>query len=104
MSRPLVEQRLREVTLPTGEHAVIIESDIPEDGPAELREGLARRAIVNAGGQCPCGATIPIPNRAERRAAAKAGLAIEITVEHEMECPASTRAVIESTARWASRR
>lgn len=104
MMRPLIEQQLRVTTLRTGERVAIVDSVIPEDGPSELREGLARRASVNQGGRCPCGATIELPNRATRRAAQRAGTALEIEVVHEMDCPASTRNVLAATARWAGRR
>jgi hypothetical protein len=103
MTRHMVEQRLRVTTLPSGERAAIIESVIPEDGPPELREGLARRALVNQGGDCPCGATIVLPNRARRRAAARAGIPLEIEVRHEVDCPASTRNIVAAAARWAAR-
>lgn len=99
MTNPL-HQRLRVTTLPNGERAAVIDSSIPEDGPPELREGLARRALVNQGGTCPCGAAIVLPNRAQRRAAERAGIPIEIEVEHEMDCPASTRNVLAAMTRW----
>jgi len=102
--QPLIAQRLRITTLPSGERAAIIDSDIPEDAPPQLREGLARRAAVNAGGRCPCGATIALPNRAERRAAARAGTPLRVEVVHENNCPASTHNVIASAKRWEASR
>ena len=66
------------------------EFDIPDDAPEDLKEALARRSLVSAGGTCPCGArTIP-PNRAARRRAERRGQPILVTqVHHAAHCPAS---------------
>ena len=77
--------RVRETML-QGERALIVETEIPDDAPAEVKEGLARRAAVNAGGVCPCGAQAILPNRAARRRATRRGYAIEVTVQHEPDC------------------
>jgi acyl-CoA reductase-like NAD-dependent aldehyde dehydrogenase len=77
--------RVRETTL-QGERALILETEIPDDAPAEIKEGLARRAAVNAGGVCPCGARAILPNRAARRRATRARQAIQVTVPHEPDC------------------
>ena len=61
---------------------------VPEAAPAEAREGLARRRVVAHTGQCPCGARMVLPNRAERRAARRHGTVRHVTVEHEPDCPA----------------
>ena len=69
-----------------GERALIVEIEIPDSAPAELKEGLARRAAVNAGGVCPCAAQAILPNRAARRRATRARKAIQVTVPHEPGC------------------
>jgi hypothetical protein len=77
--------RVRETTL-QGERALIVETEIPDNAPADVKEGLARRAAVNAGGVCPCGARAILPNRAARRRATRLGYAIEVRVLHEPDC------------------
>jgi hypothetical protein len=77
--------RVRETTL-QGERALIVETEIPDNAPADIKEGLSRRAVVNAGGVCPCGAHAILPNRAARRRATRLGYAIEVTVQHEPDC------------------
>lgn len=94
-----LDQRLREVNI-SGERIMLVDTEIPDDGPQELREGLARRAIVNAGGVCPCGAKFLMPSRATRRAAQRRGEIISITVEHEVGCPAATEFLVQSARRW----
>jgi hypothetical protein len=79
--------RPRETTL-RGERVLILETEIPDNAPAEIKEGLTRRAVVNAGGTCPCGARMVLPDRAARRRAARRGHAIQVTVPHEPDCPA----------------
>jgi hypothetical protein len=79
--------RARLTTL-NGERALIVETEIPDNAPADIKEGLARRATVNAGGVCPCGARAILPNRAARRRATRHGYAIEVTIQHEPDCPA----------------
>ena len=61
---------------------------VPESAPAEAREGLARRRVVAHTGQCPCGARMVLPNRADRRASRRSGTVRHVTVEHEDDCPA----------------
>jgi hypothetical protein len=86
MTEPIeFRYRVRQTTL-HGERALIVETEIPDDAPAKLKEGLARRAAVNAGGTCPCGARAILPNRASRRRATRAHKAIEVTVPHEPDC------------------
>jgi hypothetical protein len=90
---------LFEGELPSGEQVLYVTPTIPDDAPPRIREGIARRRIVSRTGQCPCGARIRFPNRAERRAAAKAGLPATATVEHEPDCPAG-----EEVYQWAEER
>ena len=82
-----VEFRYRtRLTTLRGERALIVESEIPDNAPADIKEGLARRAAVNAGGVCPCGARAILPNRAARRRATRARQAIQVRVPHEPGC------------------
>jgi len=74
------------VTELAGERVLVI--DIPDNAPADLKEGLARRQIVNDGGLCPCGARMVLPNRHARRVAARAGKPIAVEIEHERGCAA----------------
>ena len=73
---------------------LVIVTDIPESAPPIVREGLARRALVTTTGACPCGATLRLPNRAER-SAARGGM-LRADVRHADDCPAIARA----TVRW----
>jgi hypothetical protein len=82
--------RPRETTL-QGERVMVLDADIPDRAPDAIKEGLSRRAIVNDGGTCPCGARMILPNRAARRRATRHGYAIEVTVQHEPDCPALLR-------------
>jgi hypothetical protein len=77
--------RPRETTM-QGERVVILETQIPDRAPSAIKEGLSRRAIVNAGGVCPCGARMILPNPAARRRATRLRYAIEVTVQHEPDC------------------
>ena len=94
-----IEQQLRFVTLPDGRRAGVIDSIIPEDAPHVVREGLARRAIVNGGGDCPCGASWPRPIRAQRRKLDHVPW-LCIDVEHVDECPAETEALVAAVRAW----
>ena len=97
MNKPIdLWYRVRATTM-QGEAVAVIDVEIPDDAPQLIREGLARRATVNAGGTCPCGARFVMPNRATRRKARRTGEVIAVTVAHEPDCPASLngwRAVI----------
>lgn len=75
-------------------------ADPPEDGPADVREGIARRNIVATGGTCPCGARMVLPSRTDRRRHARLGRAIDVNVEHEAGCPAITTSLLAALARW----
>jgi hypothetical protein len=101
MTNPPLRRRARSASLANGEPAVIIDSAIPDSAPPELREGLARRALVNQGDPCPCGATLVMPNRAERRAARRAGTQLQAKVQHQVDCPASMRNILAARDRWA---
>jgi hypothetical protein len=68
---------------------IVEEFDIPEDADPDLKEALARREIVSAGGTCPCGAKAIPPGRAARRRPARRGVDIAVEIWHKPECPAS---------------
>jgi len=91
--------RLDAFILPDGTRAAVLGLDITEAAPPLVREGLARRALVNGGGTCPCGALAVMPNRAERRAAVRTGRLLRVQVQHEHDCPAIAPAVLAWVAR-----
>lgn len=76
------------ITTIEGVPTAVIGPVIPENAPERIREGMARRNVVNAGGRRPCGATMPMPNRAERRVARKTRTPMRVVVQHESGCPA----------------
>jgi hypothetical protein len=57
-------------------------SEIPDDAPAPLKEGLARRRLVATTGTCPCGATFDVPDDLEP------GTVRSLAIFHEDDCPA----------------
>ena len=79
--------RPRETTL-HGERVMVMDIDIDDAAPADLKNGLAPRAIVNGGGVCGCGARMELPDRAARRRAARQGRVIAVDVKHDADCPA----------------
>lgn len=89
------------VVIPGVGKSLVLDVAIPEDAPEALREGLARRAIVNRGGTCPCGARMVLPNRAQRRAGATT---LNVDVHHEDDCPAVTANVARLLQEWRARR
>ena len=42
---------------------LVIAPEVPEDGSAEIREGIARRRVVATTGRCPCGARLELPEK-----------------------------------------
>lgn len=66
-----------------GLRALVLTSDIPDDAPAEVREGLARRHLVMTTGRCPCGAELRVPENIEP------GSVTWVAVVHEDDCPAN---------------
>jgi hypothetical protein len=60
---------------------VVVVPEIPEDAPARVREGLARRRLAVTTGRCPCGARLDLP-------ATPSGTVTHVTLEHEPDCPA----------------
>ena len=80
-----------------GQRALVPVHDLPGDMP-ELAEALARRNVTVVTGRCPCGATVSLPNRAERRMAARHGgdpAVQHLVVHHEADCPAADENMAE---------
>ncbi|MDO0914618.1 hypothetical protein QQM39_28425 [Streptomyces sp. DT2A-34] len=72
-----------------GQRAMVIQPSILDDLDPDLKSALAARRVANVTGECPaCGARVRWPNRAERRAAARAGRAMTIVFVHEDDCVA----------------
>lgn len=72
---------------------------IPDDASHDVREGIARRRITALNGECPCGARVVTPNRETRRAAARRGQVLAISVKHEADCPAGDTALAAAVGR-----
>lgn len=83
-----------------GDTVAFLLPTIPSDAPAEIREGIARRRVTAVTGECPCGAGLVLPNRAERRKAARTGEPIQMSVEHEDGCPAVDDVLIVAIREW----
>lgn len=95
-----LQQHIRVTTLPDGRRALVIDTVIPDDAPQTVREGLARRAVVNGGGTCPCGARWPRPNRAQRRKLKEPGALLEVHVVHAEDCPAGGAVLLAAVRAW----
>jgi hypothetical protein len=76
---------------------------VPEDAPPQLREGIARRRLVEIEGRCPCGARVSQPPRRERRRAARAGDPLVSVIRHRSNCPADARTYDRLMADWSAR-
>ncbi|MER5830537.1 hypothetical protein ABT116_06795 [Streptomyces sp. NPDC002130] len=75
------------VTEINGQRVLVIQPVISDDAPGPFKNALAIRRATNTTGVCPdCGARRVLPNRAERRAAAKAGLLPMARTVHEGDC------------------
>jgi hypothetical protein len=83
-----------------GQRALVPMHDLPGDMP-ELAEALARRNVTVVTGRCPCGASVRLPNRAERRRAARHGDpgVQHLVVHHEVDCPATDESIAEMRKR-----
>ncbi|MCG3040260.1 hypothetical protein L7D48_06700 [Streptomyces sp. S1A] len=72
-----------------GERVLVVQPALTDDQPQEVKDALAVRRVANTTGVCPgCGARMELPNRAERRKAAKAWRVLHARMEHEDDCPA----------------
>lgn len=100
MTARKLQQQMRPGVLPDGTRALIVDYVVPDDAPPDIREGLARRSLVNSGYQCPCGARMHPPSRASRRRAKRAGKALQGTAEHEADCPAGEEILVPRLRAW----
>ena len=83
-----------------GDTVAFVLPTVPDDAPEEIREGIARRRIVAVTGECPCGAVLILPNRAERRAAKRTGQPTHLRCEHEDDCPAVDHVLLAAIEEW----
>jgi hypothetical protein len=102
--RATLQQHIRATILPDGRRALVLDYQIPEDAPQAVREGLARRAVVNGGGDCPCGASWPRPNRAQRRKLEDPAALLRVDVVHAEDCPAGTELLLAAVRAWEATR
>ncbi|HEY3090763.1 MAG TPA: hypothetical protein VGJ59_22155 [Jatrophihabitantaceae bacterium] len=94
-SQPATKHSALTVTRIGGMNALVLLLPVPDDAPELVREGLARRNIVNTGGTCPCGAVLRLPNLAARRAGVT-----DLSIVHEDDCPATDENVLSAIRRW----
>jgi hypothetical protein len=75
---------------------------LPDDAPAVVREGIARRRLAVINGVCPCGARRPRLNRELRRRLKRDGPqeAYAVDIRHEDDCPAVAAEVIAHVRGW----
>ena len=75
---------------------------IPDDAPALVREGLARRKILYASDVCPCGAVMELPARRTSRkptaGEAKPATVRRLRIEHGNDCPARDEVLAPAVA------
>jgi hypothetical protein len=98
-SQPAAKHSALKVTRIGGMRALVLLLPVPDEAPAAIREGLARRNVVNCGGTCPCGAVLRLPNRAARRAGVT-----DVSIIHEDDCPASDDTLRPALAEWQAAR
>ena len=77
----------------TGRRVAHLLPRLDDDAPPLVREGVARRRLVQLGRPCPCDARAELvqPSRAERRRAHGRGRPAPVrhaVVEHDDDCPA----------------
>jgi hypothetical protein len=82
------------VEMADGQRVAVPLIPIPEDAPSDLREGLARRNVVNASGRCPCGAHWELPTELD-----PSGLTA-VDVVHENDCPATDSVLLPLVDEW----
>lgn len=83
-----------------GDRTLFMLPAIADDAPPLVREGLARRRLVMLTGQCPCGANLVMPNRAQRRAAQRRREPVRVAVAHERDCPAVDDVLLPALDAW----
>jgi hypothetical protein len=50
--------------------------------------------------ECPCGAGLVLPNRAERRTAKQSGRLVQMRTEHKDDCPATDDVLLAAIRQW----
>lgn len=80
-------RRFRRSIRTSPDRRVIVSSEIRDGASHREKEGAARRRLVAATGQCPCGAVLRLPSKLEP------GTVAVVAVEHEDGCPAVLSAI-----------
>ena len=75
-------RRFRRSIRPATDPRLVVSPEIPDGASNREKEGAARRRLVAATGQCPCGAVLRMPSELEP------GTVAVVAVEHENDCPA----------------
>jgi hypothetical protein len=83
-----------------GERVAFLLAHAPESAPEAVKQGIALRNVVATGDPCACGARMVMPNRAARRRAARLGEIMNVTIEHEDDCPAVTSNLLDAIKQW----
>lgn len=82
-----------------GQTAFIV-ADVPDGAPDIVREGIARRRILAATRECPCGARVEMPSRQRRRAAERWGEVPVAQIWHANDCPAGDDILLPAVDAW----
>jgi len=77
-----------------GEGMYLIDA-IPDDAPPLVREGIARRRIVDLEGACPCGASLVVEPGGNG--------VLHLSCTHESDCPAGNDILIPAYMNWQRR-
>ena len=76
---------------------------LPDDAPATVREGIARRRLATVSGVCPCGARRPQLNRELRRRLKREGAQQEyfsVDIQHDDDCAAVSPETVAFIRGW----
>lgn len=92
-----MKYQIRKVKI-QGVPSVVMDFQVPDDAPPNLKEGIVRRNIVNGGGMCPCGAKVTLPSRRQRRK--NKGQIMMLAASHTADCVASDEALLSAYRRW----
>lgn len=82
-----------------GRRSAYVGPGLDDTLPPLVLEGLTRRRLVALGQSCPCGASMAVPNRQQRRAAHRRGPVLVVQVEHDPACPAVCPELLNES-RW----
>ena len=70
---------------------------VPDDAPPVVREGIARRRMINLRGVCPCGAIFDAVPRGP-------GGVLNASCEHAADCPAADKVLRPAWQAWQAGR